>query len=457
MAESADAVFKQLVEAVPPRQAPVLFKTACVLGGSIAGLAAARVLADHAHEVVIIERDVVSVEGCSRASVPQDQHVHALLPGGFNWLDRWLPGLGQDMLGHGAQLSGEDRVVQYQDGQLQASRGARRGVSASRPLIESRIRASVLALPNVRLVRSQATGMEYRDGRVSAVLYGAREDTAVLPVDFVVDATGRASKLSGWLSREGYENPRLLRVTARINYASARFKRARWDGRVVTGARFGPPYPADGVAGAAAVAIEDGQWLVTLMSYEGMRPGRTLEAMRQTCAKLPPAFTEAASGPVKGQVVTYSQSDSRRRDFTHLTRFPAGLVSIGDAVATFNPIYGQGMSSAVLQASCLSRYLRADPDLGGPAAGFFDLQKIVVDAAWAVSAGADMARLDALTGADIPEDVARQRLAFGQVVIASTTDEAVYQAVNDVFAMLAHPQTLADPGLLERVTAATAK
>src|ERR1700691_1137816 len=97
MTEPAITMFKRLVEAEPPEQPAVLFETACVLGGSIAGLLAARVLADHARQVVVVERDVVSVTGQSRAGVPQDQQVHTLLPGGLYWLERWLPGLTEEM------------------------------------------------------------------------------------------------------------------------------------------------------------------------------------------------------------------------------------------------------------------------------------------------------------------------------------------------------------------------
>src|ERR1700742_2050401 len=91
MTESAAGTFKRLAELEPPVRPAAVLTTACVLGGSIAGLLAARVLADHAQRVIVVERDVVNVEGHSRPGVPQDQQVHTLLPGGLNWLERWLP------------------------------------------------------------------------------------------------------------------------------------------------------------------------------------------------------------------------------------------------------------------------------------------------------------------------------------------------------------------------------
>jgi 2-polyprenyl-6-methoxyphenol hydroxylase-like FAD-dependent oxidoreductase len=136
-----------------------------------------------------------------------------------------------------------------------------------------------------------------------------------------------------------------------------------------------------------------------------------------------------------------------------LRRFPARLVSVGDAVASFNPVYGQGISSAALHASCLSDYLTADPDLAVPAAEFFGLQEVVVDAAWSISAGGDAARLDAIEGAEVPEEVRRQRWATSQLISASLEDEKVAEAFNAVAFMFAHPSSLADPALLERAIA----
>ena len=114
-----------------------------------------------------------------------------------------------------------------------------------------------------------------------------------------------------------------------------------------------------------------------------------------------------------GEIFTYHQADSRRRDFAGLARFPSGLLSVGDAVASFNPIYAQGISAAALHASCLSEYLRNEPVPGRPATAFFDLERLVVDAAWTLSGGGGAApRLDALTGAQVPQDISRQRWAL---------------------------------------------
>lgn len=457
MSESIVSVYDELVSAEPPVGGPILFDTACVLGGSIAGLLAARVLSDHARRVVIIERDELSAAGVSRHGVPQDQQVHTLLPCGVRWVERWLPGFVQEVEDLGGALAGEGNALTAFDGHPQASGGVDgQLLAASRPFTEARIRARVTALPNVEVLHTRATGLHYRGGAVSGVrVEGQAED--VLEADFVVDAMGRSSRLPDWLQADGYDKPRLERLETPINYASARFERLAKHADLETVcalAIFTPQHSPSGVSVAAVNAIEDQQWLVMLMGYGSDRPGTTIPEFREICAQLPEVFGEATNGAVTEDVVTYHQADSRRRHFTEVDRFPARLVSVGDAVASFNPVYGQGMSSATLHASCLSSYLTGGPDLDAAATGFFDLQRIVVDAAWAVSAGGDTARLDAQRGTEVPEDVRGQRWAMEQLVAATTVDASIARAFNNVAYMVRHPATLADPALLERAIAA---
>lgn len=465
MSESVVSVFERLVEAEPPDGASVLFDTACVMGGSIAGLLAARVLSDRAREVVIVEPDDIPAEAGTRSGVPQDQQVHTLLPAGHLWVERWIPGVTQDALDRGASLCGPDKSLTALNGIPQVSDGGDHHLLAvGRPLLEALIRARVTALPNVSVLRARATGLRYSDGAVDAVRF-VESDTGdqgkrtegVLAADFVVDAMGRSSRLSNWLKQDGYDQPRLERLEAPINYATALFERpvtfADLESAVVIH-RFTPPYPSAGVSVAAANAIEGRQWLVMLMGYGDNRPGRTIDGFRAVCATLPAIFSEVTSGAVTRDVVTFHQSESRRRHFTEAGHLPARLVSVGDAVASFNPVYGQGMSSAALHASCLATYFGGSADLDVAATEFFRLQQVVVDAAWDVSAGGDAARLDAENGTEVPEEVRQQRWAMERIVGATLVDAEVTRAFHDVSYMLRHPGTLADPALLEKAVAA---
>ncbi|WP_432164327.1 FAD-dependent oxidoreductase [Streptomyces tendae] len=371
----------------------------------------------------------------------------------------------QEAQDHGASLCGPDKSLTAFNGIPQAPGGVDHQLLAiGRPLLEAIIRARVTALPNVSVLRARATGLRYTDGAVDGVHFvksapgeQAESPTSVLAADFVVDAMGRSSRLPNWLKQDGYDQPRLERLEAPINYATALFERPEKFADLETAAvlqLFTPPHTPGEVAGAAANAIEGQQWLVMLVGYGDARPGRTMDEFREVCAKLPSVFPEATSGAVTRQVVTYRQAESRRRHFAEATRLPARLVGVGDAVASFNPSYGQGMSSAALHASCLSSYLDDDPDFEAAATDFFRLQQVVVDAAWGVSAGGDAARLDEAKGADVPEDIARQRWAMEQITRATLVDGDVTRAFNNVSYMLRHPATLADPAVLAKAVAA---
>jgi 2-polyprenyl-6-methoxyphenol hydroxylase-like FAD-dependent oxidoreductase len=455
--ESASSAFDMIAGVRPPADGPILLDTACVLGGSIAGLLAARVLSDYARRVVVIDRDVLPVGSASRPGTPHDKQVHTLLPAGGQWAERWFSGFTQEMRERGATVVESDRTDAIYDGRTQAKTGADYHLMlASRPFLEACIRARATALPNVSVLRARVRGLRYRDGGVSGVRYVRDGVEKLLAADFVVDAMGRSSRLADWLREDGFDQPGLERLEAPINYATAVFERSVKVADLPRAAALGlfsPQYPSGGVSVAAANAIEDEQWLVMLMGYGQARPGRTIDEFRAACARLPEIFGEAARGAATRNVVTFHQTESRRRHFTGLGHFPARLVSVGDAAASFNPVYGQGMSSAALHASCLSLYLRGDFDLDAVATEFFRSQAVVVDAAWMVSAGGDTARLDAERGTEAPEPVRQQRWALAQVMAASIVDSEVSRAFLNVAHMLRHPATLADPALLERALA----
>jgi 2-polyprenyl-6-methoxyphenol hydroxylase-like FAD-dependent oxidoreductase len=147
---------------------------------------------------------------------------------------------------------------------------------------------------------------------------------------------------------------------------------------------------------------------------------------------------------------TYHQADSRRRDFHRLDRFPAGLLVVGDALASFNPVYGQGMTSAALQACCLSTYLRSNASVREPAWDYFRRAGVAVDAAWQSSTFADLA-LPHVTGPYPRGYRIAQRLS-DLIVRASITDVEINRRFLDVVHMREHPNTLMRPGTLLRAT-----
>src|SRR6201990_2945298 len=75
-----------------------------VVGGSIAGLCAARVLADCYSRVTVYERDRLPSAPANRATVPQDRHLHMLMARGAIEFDSLFPGLLKDMVAAGVPM-----------------------------------------------------------------------------------------------------------------------------------------------------------------------------------------------------------------------------------------------------------------------------------------------------------------------------------------------------------------
>jgi 2-polyprenyl-6-methoxyphenol hydroxylase-like FAD-dependent oxidoreductase len=428
----------------------VLFDRAVVLGGSIAGLLAARVLADHARDVVVIEPDGPVADG-TRPGAPHGDQLHILLAGGRGHLDRWFPGFSEQAVEMGSVLVPPGARHRYRDGRRSVPGAPVTLLSVTRPTLEGLLRRRTAALPNLTIARRRATGLEFTGSAVTGVRRTDPESgaEAAEPADFLVDAMGRSSRLAEWLERAGWEAPPMQRMPIRLNYATALFRRAEPDPPAKTVLSMYSPESGAEAAGAMVAAVEGERWMVLMAGYADNRPGRTdADFVRRCRADFPPLFGDVVSGEMLGPVRTFHQADSRRRDYHLVRRLPAGVVSVGDAVASFNPIYGQGMSSAALHAACLSAYLRAGPDPAAPARDFFELQRVVVDAAWGTSTSADLALPH--IGGPYPRGYRLTRWAGDRLVAAAQVDPVIARRFDEVVHMLNHPSTLSAPGTLVR-------
>lgn len=444
MRTSPTQVFTRLTRTDPPAHPTRLVDTAVVLGGSIAGLLAARVLADYATSVLIVERDAPA--DAARRGVPQAMQIHVLLPAGREQLERWFPGFCEHAVALGAVLARPDQIAAFSDGVQQVTAANGMFLSCSRPFLERQIREHTLARPEVRLVTGRATGVDISAGAVSCVRYLVDGVEHRQPANLAVDAMGRASKLGDWLERAGWQRPPLRRVPTEVNYATGYFRREPGDPPTANAVARMSPGRSDRISTGVVTAIEDDRWQILLAGYGEDRPGRDADEFVARCkTELPPVFGEAAGGERIGEITAYHQADSRRRDYP-LIPLPARLVSVGDAVASFNPIYGQGLSSATLHAVCLAEFLGSGAPLDEPARPFFALQRVVVDAAWEMSTVADKAR----HRVPVPWRERLRNLIRAQVVAAAETDPVIARRFHAVTSMLEHPAVLMRPGIVLR-------
>src|SRR5262245_50462129 len=247
------------------------FGTVAVVGGSIAGLLAARVLADHAREVVLIERDRIGEHPCGvRKGAPQAQHAHAILASGQRAIEALCPGWTKGLLERGAQFGSGSF---FTAGGYLHTPSRDPSLYASRPLLEAQLRRWVLQHRTPRLLDGcQADAPHLERGRVTGLTATPLDggQPREIAAELVVDASGRASRTAAWLTSSGFATPPIQRVEVGMRYASRLVRR---DPRDFDGRLFFSVSPSRAQPRACGLlAQEDGCWIVTLVGYFGDQP-----------------------------------------------------------------------------------------------------------------------------------------------------------------------------------------
>lgn len=435
---------------------------AVVIGGSICGMMAARVLADHFERVTILERDPAPEGPVHRAGTPQARHAHGLLKRGQQVMEQLFPGLGDELIAHGACVAtagGEFRICCPAGWMLGSPREL---LLFSRGLLEWTMRRRALELPHVQFVtgaRVKALLPGERAHTVAGVLRSFTRDggeSEALRAELVVDASGRGSNAPQWLTALGYQAPPEEIVDSHMGYASRVLEppagwNAPWKGLLVQAAP--PAHPC----GGALFRIEGGRWMLSLFGGARCYPPTDDEGLLAFARNLrTPAIYEAIKdarplSPVYG----FRDTINRLRHFERLTRLPDGFIALGDAVCTFNPVYGQGMTVAAVGVELLQRRLQARATdaargLAGLPAEFARELAAQLTSPWSMATGEDM-RFDGVEGGDRGAVARGIRWYLNRVQRLTVCRPAVSGTFIDVVQMLAPPTALFQPALLASV------
>jgi 2-polyprenyl-6-methoxyphenol hydroxylase-like FAD-dependent oxidoreductase len=421
----------------------------------MAGLLTARVLTDAYDRVTVVERDILPHDVAHRRGVPQGRHVHALHARGRELLDELFPGFTEQVVQAGAAIGGTlgDVRIHVSGQRLRQVHIGLRALGASRPLLESHVRQRVRALPSVRFVEACDVVGLVTDGDqrwVTGVRVAHRDDGGTeqtMSADLVVDATGRGSRTPVWLEQFGYPRPTADRVEIGLGYSSRRYRLrpgALGDDLAILTA----PTPGNPRAGGVA-PLESGLHIVTLGGILGDHPPLDPAGFDAFAASVCfPDVAEAIVGatPVD-EAVPFRFPASVRYRYERLRRFPAGLLVIGDAVCSFNPIYGQGMTVAAMEAATLRDMLRN----GSPPAPHKYFRRIakMIDTPWEIVVGADLAF------PDVPgRRTTKTRMVnayLPRLHAAASTDSSLARAFIRVVGMVDKPQGLLRPDRALRV------
>jgi 2-polyprenyl-6-methoxyphenol hydroxylase-like FAD-dependent oxidoreductase len=428
---------------------------AVVLGGSMAGLLAARVLSDSFAEVYIVDRDQLLGVTTARRGVPQGRHVHGLLARGQQILEELFPGFTAGTTAAGVPTGDLGELRWFFNGRrLQPATTGLICVSADRPVLESHVRDRVAALPNVTFVeqtdivalvttpdRSRVVGV-----RVHRQTGASGEET--IEADLVVDATGRGSRTPAWLEELGYARPEEDRVRIDLTYTTRHYRLP--DESILNGdLSINPVSTPSHRRGAFFSRIENGRSILSLTGVLGdaapTDPAGFMAWVRSL--PVPDVYDVIRDAEPLDDPVSFRYPASIRRRYERLERFPERFVVVGDAACSFNPVYGQGMTVAALEALTLRDHLSK----GAPPEPLSFQQDIagVIDVPWDISAGGDLSFPE--VEGERPPQVQIANAYMSRLQVAATHDASVTRTFMRVAGLVDSPQELMDPGMMFRV------
>ncbi|CAD6549179.1 hypothetical protein LMG28727_04949 [Paraburkholderia kirstenboschensis] len=427
---------------------------AIVIGASMSGLLAARVLSDFYTIVTVLERDAFPDADAPRKGVPQGRHTHGLLARGSAILEKFFPGYNSEVVAQSGGLIGDvanDVIWIGHNVRLANSASDLIGLLASRPVLEGHLRRRLMSLPNVRAIENCAVrGLATDPARRSVTgvrTYAEGKAEETINADLVVDATGRGSSSAAWLEELGYQPPAEEKVEIGISYMTRTYRRRSTDldgkhGIVVAGSA---PNWRNGVM----LAQESDSWIVSAGGFLGDDAPDNDEGFLAYLATLP--TMEIHDVVARAEPLTdyrrYRYVSNLCRRYEKLARFPENFLVFGDAICSFNPVYGQGMTVAAEEALALQRCLRAGSnDL---ARRFFGAAAKIVDIPWDIAVGNDL-RHPRVKGAR----PLMQRFInwyIGKLHLAATRDSTLATAFLEVVNLMMPPSSLLSPAVAWRV------
>jgi len=311
-------------------------------------------------------------------------------------LEQLFPGITAQLISGGAVPADpmNDGTWFFEGAALRKARSGTTGVMMSRPFLESVVRARIAETEGIDVLGGQSVRRLISSDDGNRVM-GVVNDDGFVEADLVIDATGRGSRSADWLELLGFEKAADTKVEIDLMYTTRLFRLrpdCRPDDKFIVIA----PTP-DGKRGGVMAMQESGDWIVTLFGHFGQVAPNDIEGFMEYTRSLPsPLIYEAIrrAEPI-GEPINFRFPASRRRSYEKLARFPEGFLVFGDAICSFNPIYGQGMSVAALQAEALRETLLA----GGEklAQRFFKTAGKVMDDSWNMAVGGDL-RMPETTG-----------------------------------------------------------
>jgi hypothetical protein len=412
-----------------------------------------------------VNKNVTTPEGAAAAGADtyaesHNIHVRTSHIGGI--LAELFPGFLDDLVAAGVPVldyTDLSKVFSCVAGHQLVRSGAFRDIPPafipSRPLLECLVRRRVRERANITLLEDYdvvgLTSSTARD-RVTGAQVRSREGGSeqVLKADLVTDATGRGARTPAFLDALGYGRPSEERVGVRVAYSSQllRIPPGTLKELVIL------VTPVPGRPSAMALAgYENDTWMFTVGGMAGHEPPSGPAEMLAFAEGLAPAHVVAAIGAAEPltEVCRFHYHESRWRRYDKMRRFPAGLLVIGDAICSFNPIYGgQGMTVAALQAQALRECLQSGTN--ELTRRYFHAAAKPIGVAWRFAVGADLSLPEVEGPRPLPLRLANRYV--DRLHTAAESDLVVAEQFTKVVALVDPPTRLLQPQMMIRIAAA---
>ncbi|GAA6616653.1 FAD-dependent oxidoreductase [Scytonema sp. NUACC26] len=438
-------------------------RQAVVIGGSIAGLLVARVLADYFGRVTVVERDRFPSEPVPRPGVPQSYQLHVLLAQGLQILEQLFPGFKDELAFYEAPII--DWTADYRwllpGGWAPRFSSEITTRSCSRNLLELIIRKRLTSKSHVEFLeatvvtnllsspsKTAVTGVRIRNGNSTETELSAQ---------LVVDASGRNSKAPKWLQALGYDLPIETAIDSFLGYST------RWY-QSLTGepldykVLYIIPSAPNNTRGGVLYQVEGNRWIVSLIGVGKDYPPTDEAGFFDFARSLrSPEISEAIQNaqPIS-PIYGYQRTENRLRHYERMSRLPENFLIVGDAVCAFNPVYGQGMTAATLGALTLDWCLKqqnlqtSNGNLTGLQKRFQKQLSKVNTVPWLMATGDDF-RWPTTEGGQPSLTFRFMHWYLDRVMLSATQSANVYKVLVEVLHLLKPPTALFQPSILAEV------
>ncbi len=433
---------------------------AIVIGGSMSGMLAARVLSDYYKQVTIIDRDRMPVEVEQRDGTPQARHLHIFLAKGLRIVEELFPGIDREMAAKGAttQHWGRETVNYLERGWMPPFESSLKTVGVTRILLEWCVRQRLRANECIQFVeRAQIKRLLTKDNNrmvtgVEIRPKGEPDKISEVKADLVVDASGRGSDTAQWLVEMGYEQVEETVINSFLGYATRWYKRPATfpkDVKILT-VQSVPKIPRGGVV----MEVENDTVIVTMSGTNKDYPPTDEAGFLEFAKGLisPVIYNVIRDAEPLSKIYGYQRTENRWRHYERFTRWPDGFIVLGDAACAFNPIYGQGMTTGALEAVALGEVLKSYSGLNEIGMGkvFQNRLAKVIETPWLMATGEDLRYPGTEGGHTKWQDRLVQKY-IERYINAMTLYPEIIDPFVQVMNLLQPPTTLFRPSLLLKV------